>query len=31
MDHGYSIAHLELVDLFPFTHHVEVIAVLELE
>ncbi len=29
MDHGYVLSHLELVDLFPFTHHVEIIAVLE--
>jgi 23S rRNA (uracil1939-C5)-methyltransferase len=26
---GYSLTHLELADLFPFTHHVEVVAVLE--
>jgi tRNA/tmRNA/rRNA uracil-C5-methylase (TrmA/RlmC/RlmD family) len=26
---GYAIRHLELVDLFPSTHHVEVLAVLE--
>jgi 23S rRNA (uracil1939-C5)-methyltransferase len=26
---GYRCTHLELVDLFPFTHHVEVLAVLE--
>lgn len=29
IDHGYTLEHLELVDLFPFTHHVEVLAVLE--
>ena len=29
MEQGYVLAHLELVDLFPFTHHVEVLAVLE--
>ena len=29
MDHGYGIAAVELADLFPFTHHVEIIAVLE--
>lgn len=28
---GYRLAHIELVDLFPFTHHVEVLAVLEAE
>ncbi|MCU0302527.1 MAG: hypothetical protein MUC56_00495 [Thermoanaerobaculales bacterium] len=28
---GYQVVHLELLDLFPFTHHVEVLAVLELE
>jgi tRNA/tmRNA/rRNA uracil-C5-methylase (TrmA/RlmC/RlmD family) len=28
---GYRVVHLELVDLFPFTHHVEVLAVLEAE
>jgi len=26
---GYSLTHLELVDLFPSTHHVEILAVLE--
>jgi tRNA (uracil-5-)-methyltransferase len=29
IDHGYIVEHLELVDLFPFTHHVEILAVLE--
>lgn len=29
--HGYRITHLELVDLFPSTHHVEVLAMLEAE
>ena len=29
IDHGYVLSHLELVDLFPFTHHVEILAVLE--
>ncbi len=29
MDKGYRLAHLELVDLFPSTHHVEVLSVLE--
>ncbi len=28
---GYRLAHLELVDLFPSTHHVEILAVLESE
>lgn len=28
---GYRIRHLELVDLFPFTHHVEILSALELE
>ncbi len=26
---GYRLAHLELIDLFPSTHHVEVLSVLE--
>jgi len=26
---GYSLTHLELVDLFPATHHVELVAMLE--
>jgi hypothetical protein len=26
---GYQVVHLELVDLFPYTHHVEVVTVLE--
>jgi 23S rRNA (uracil1939-C5)-methyltransferase len=30
-DHGYRLSHLELVDLFPFTHHVEIVAVMEAE
>jgi len=29
MDHGYELTHIELVDLFPFTHHVEILAVME--
>jgi tRNA/tmRNA/rRNA uracil-C5-methylase (TrmA/RlmC/RlmD family) len=29
IDHGYTLTHFELVDLFPFTHHVEILAVLE--
>jgi 23S rRNA (uracil1939-C5)-methyltransferase len=29
IDHGYVLSQIELVDLFPFTHHVEVLAVLE--
>lgn len=29
MDHGYVVRHIEVVDLFPFTHHVEILAVLE--
>ena len=29
LDNGYDLVHLELVDLFPSTHHVEVIASLE--
>ena len=28
-DHGYRLSHIELVDLFPFTHHVEIVAVME--
>ena len=28
-DHGYRLSHIELVDLFPFTHHVEILAVME--
>ena len=30
IEQGYVLDHLELVDLFPFTHHVEILAVLEL-
>ena len=29
-DHGYRATHLELFDLFPFTHHVEIVAMLEI-
>jgi len=29
VDRGYQLSHLELVDLFPSTHHVEILAVLE--
>ncbi len=29
--HGYRLDHVELLDLFPSTHHVEVLAVLEAE
>jgi len=29
LEKGYEITHLELIDLFPSTHHVEVLAVLE--
>ncbi len=29
LDHGYRLTHLELLDLFPSTHHVEVLALLE--
>jgi 23S rRNA (uracil1939-C5)-methyltransferase len=28
---GYQLSHLELIDLFPSTHHVEVLALLEQE
>lgn len=28
---GYRLAHLELIDLFPSTHHVEILSVLETE
>jgi 23S rRNA (uracil1939-C5)-methyltransferase len=31
MDRGYRATHLELIDLFPSTHHVEILAVLEAE
>jgi len=30
-DHGYRVAALELFDLFPSTHHVEILALLERE
>ncbi len=29
LDGGYRLEHLELIDLFPFTHHVEILALLE--
>lgn len=29
LEHGFALAHLELFDLFPSTHHVEVLALLE--
>jgi len=29
LNSGYTLSHIELVDLFPFTHHVEILAVLE--
>jgi tRNA/tmRNA/rRNA uracil-C5-methylase (TrmA/RlmC/RlmD family) len=29
-EHGYGLAQLELFDLFPSTHHIEILALLEL-
>ncbi len=29
LDNGYRLSHLELIDLFPSSHHVEVLSVLE--
>jgi len=29
VDHGYRVTELDLFDLFPLTHHVEILAVLE--
>jgi tRNA/tmRNA/rRNA uracil-C5-methylase (TrmA/RlmC/RlmD family) len=29
LDRGYQLTHLELLDLFPHTHHVEILAMLE--
>ena len=31
VDHGYRLEHVELVDLFPLTHHVEILALLHTE
>jgi 23S rRNA (uracil1939-C5)-methyltransferase len=31
IDHGYRLEHIELVDLFPLTHHVEILALLHTE
>jgi tRNA/tmRNA/rRNA uracil-C5-methylase (TrmA/RlmC/RlmD family) len=28
VDHGYRVTELELFDLFPLTHHVEILALL---
>jgi tRNA/tmRNA/rRNA uracil-C5-methylase (TrmA/RlmC/RlmD family) len=29
LEAGYELAHVELIDLFPFTHHVEILSILE--
>jgi len=29
LDGGYVLTHIELIDLFPYTHHVEILATLE--
>jgi tRNA/tmRNA/rRNA uracil-C5-methylase (TrmA/RlmC/RlmD family) len=29
LDRGYRLSHLELIDLFPSTHHVEILSILE--
>jgi tRNA/tmRNA/rRNA uracil-C5-methylase (TrmA/RlmC/RlmD family) len=31
LDRGYGLAHIELIDLFPLTHHVEILALLKAE
>jgi hypothetical protein len=31
VSHGYRVTELELFDLFPLTHHVEILALLESE